>query len=100
MMAPLYKFGMFGDEVSLVVAFVIGLGFGFFLERAGFGDSRVLAGQWYGYNFAVLRVMFSAIVVANSTGSWKTIEICRRSESRVSSRMSRPSIFTLPCVGS
>jgi uncharacterized membrane protein YedE/YeeE len=42
----------------------LGVGFGFVLERAGFGNARTLAGQWYGYNFAVLRVMFTAIVVA------------------------------------
>ena len=40
MMAPFYKFGLFGDETSLIVAFVIGIGFGFFLERAGFGNAR------------------------------------------------------------
>ncbi len=39
MSAPFYQFGLFGDQVSLIVAFVIGIGFGFFLERAGFGVS-------------------------------------------------------------
>ncbi len=42
MMAPFFKYGMFGDETSLVVAFLIGIGFGFFLERAGFGSARKL----------------------------------------------------------
>jgi len=37
MTAPFFKYGAFGDETSLVVAFVIGIGFGFFLERAGSG---------------------------------------------------------------
>jgi rhodanese-related sulfurtransferase len=64
MMAPFYKYGLFGDEVSLIVAFVIGLGFGFVLERAGFGNARVLAAQFYFRDLRVLKVMFTAIVTA------------------------------------
>jgi uncharacterized protein len=64
MNAPFFKYGMFGDEMSLVVAFVIGLGFGFFLERAGFGQARVLAAQFYFRDLRVLKVMFTAIVTA------------------------------------
>jgi len=63
-MAPLYKFGAFGDELSLVVAFVIGLAFGVFLERAGFGSARKLAAQFYLTDLAVFKVMFTAIVTA------------------------------------
>jgi rhodanese-related sulfurtransferase len=62
--APFYKFGMFGENASLVVAFVIGIGFGFFLERAGFGSGNKLARQFYFRDMAVLKVMFSAIVTA------------------------------------
>lgn len=64
MNSPFYKFGYFGDEVSLIVAFVIGIGFGFFLERAGFGSSKKLAAQFYFYDMTVLKVMFTAIVTA------------------------------------
>ena len=64
MNAPLYKYGLFGDEMSLVVAFAIGLGFGFFLERAGFGSARKLVSQFYLNDMAVFKVMFSAIVTA------------------------------------
>ncbi|MHB8872420.1 MAG: YeeE/YedE thiosulfate transporter family protein [Myxococcaceae bacterium] len=62
--APFSK--LFGWSPSAVVAAAVflGVGFGFVLEKAGFGNARILAGQWYGYNFAVLRVMFTAIVVA------------------------------------
>ena len=42
MSAPFYKLGAFGDEASLVLAFLIGIGFGFFLERAGFGSAKKL----------------------------------------------------------
>ena len=55
---------MFGDETSLVVAFLIGIGFGFFLERAGFGSARKLVSQFYLNDLAVFKVMFTAIVTA------------------------------------
>jgi uncharacterized protein len=64
MNAPFFKFGLFGDNVSLIVAFLIGIGFGFFLERAGFGNARVLAAQFYFTDLRVFKVMFSAIVTA------------------------------------
>jgi hypothetical protein len=64
MSAPFYKLGAFGDETSLVVAFLIGIGFGFFLERAGFGSARKLVSQFYLDDLAVFKVMFTAIVTA------------------------------------
>jgi hypothetical protein len=64
MIAPFYKFGLFGDNVSLVIAFVIGIGFGFALERAGFGGARKLAAQFYLTDMTVFKVMFTAIVTA------------------------------------
>jgi uncharacterized protein len=64
MTAPFFKYGMFGEETSLVVAFLIGIGFGFFLERAGFGSARKLVSQFYLNDLAVFKVMFTAIVTA------------------------------------
>ncbi len=64
MTAPFFKFGMFGDNIGLVIAFAIGIGFGFFLERAGFGSARKLAAQFYFKDLAVFKVMFTAIVTA------------------------------------
>ena len=64
MMTPLFKYGLFGEEFSLLVAFVLGLGFGFCLERAGFGSARKLAAQFYLYDMSVFKVMFTAIVTA------------------------------------
>lgn len=64
MSAPFFKYGLFGDEASLLVAFAIGLGFGFFLERAGFGSARKLVAQFYLTDLAVFKVMFTAIVTA------------------------------------
>jgi rhodanese-related sulfurtransferase len=64
MTAPFYKFGLFGDEASLIIAFLIGIAFGFFLERAGFGNARKLAAQFYLTDLSVLKVMFTAIITA------------------------------------
>lgn len=64
MNAPFYKYGLFNDEISLIVAVLIGIGFGFFLESAGFGSARKLAAQFYFTDMTVLKVMFTAIVTA------------------------------------
>ena len=64
MSAPFYKLGAFGDETSLIVAFLIGIGFGFFLERAGFGSAKKLVSQFYLDDLSVFKVMFTAIVTA------------------------------------
>lgn len=63
-MMPYYKFDYFGFDFSLVIAFIIGIAFGFALERGGFGNARILAAQFYFTNMRVLKVMFSAIVTA------------------------------------
>jgi hypothetical protein len=62
-----FPFGsLVGDhrELGLVVAVAIGLGFGFVLERAGFGRAQKLVGQFYGTDMTVFKVMFGAIVTA------------------------------------
>lgn len=64
MKAPFYEFGLFGDEFGLLVALLTGIGFGFFLERAGFGSARKLAAQFYLTDMTVFKVMFTAIVTA------------------------------------
>jgi rhodanese-related sulfurtransferase len=52
------------NELNLIVALIIGFFFGFILEQAGFSSSRKLAGLFYGYDFTVLRVFFTAGVTA------------------------------------
>jgi len=64
MNAPFFNHGLFGEETSLLVAVLIGIGFGFFLERAGFGSARKLVAQFYLTDLAVFKVMFTAIVTA------------------------------------
>jgi hypothetical protein len=51
-------------EAGLIVGTLIGFGFGFVLERAGFGRAQKLAAQFYGTDLTVFKVMFSAIVTA------------------------------------
>ncbi|RPI06841.1 MAG: hypothetical protein EHM64_01450 [Ignavibacteriae bacterium] len=57
---------LISDQLNLLVALFIGIGFGFVLEQAGFSSSRRLAGVFYGYDFTVLRVFFTAAVTAMS----------------------------------
>ena len=64
MNAPFFKFDYFNTDVSLIIAFVIGIAFGIALERAGFGRATILASQFYFTNMRVLKVMFTAIVTA------------------------------------
>jgi uncharacterized protein len=64
MTAPFFELGLFGDRVALAVALVIGIAFGWCLERAGMGSARKLAAQFYLTDLTVFKVMFSAIVTA------------------------------------
>jgi rhodanese-related sulfurtransferase len=48
------------------MALLLGFAFGFVLEQAGFSSSRKLTGLFYGTDFTVLRVFFSAAVTAMS----------------------------------
>jgi uncharacterized membrane protein YedE/YeeE len=64
MNGPLFGSGAFGFEGGLLVALIVGLGFGFFLERAGLGNGRKLAAQFYLTDLTVFKVMFTAIITA------------------------------------
>lgn len=62
-MAPLVP-DIIGNELNLIVALIIGIAFGFILEQAGFSTSKKLVGLFYGYDFTVLRVFFTAGITA------------------------------------
>jgi uncharacterized membrane protein YedE/YeeE len=64
MNAPLFELGAFGESWALVWAVVIGIGFGWFLERGGMGNARKLASQFYLVDMAVFKILFSAVVTA------------------------------------
>jgi hypothetical protein len=62
-MGPLVP-DLIGKDLNFVVALFIGIAFGWILEQAGFSTTRKLVGLFYGYDFTVLRVFFTAGVVA------------------------------------
>lgn len=64
MNGPFYINGWIGEEASLIFALVIGIAFGFFLERAGLGSAKKLAAQFYGTDMTVFKMMFTAIITA------------------------------------
>ncbi|WP_346859001.1 YeeE/YedE thiosulfate transporter family protein [uncultured Draconibacterium sp.] len=63
-MGPISIFSELPQWLDLLIAFIIGTGFGFALEQAGFSSSRKLAGMFYGYDTTVLKVFFTAAIVA------------------------------------
>ena len=63
-MGPLIPNGIIPDEWNSIIAILIGIAFGFILESSGFSSSRKLAGVFYGYDFAVLKVFFTAALVS------------------------------------
>jgi hypothetical protein len=63
-MGPLSYINDTGTMVNHLIALVIGIGFGFSLEQAGFSSSRKLAGMFYGYDATVLKVFFTAAITA------------------------------------
>jgi uncharacterized protein len=63
-MGPLIPNGVISGDWDFVIAIVLGIAFGFILEASGFSSSRNITGVFYGYNFVVLRVFFTAVIVA------------------------------------
>ncbi len=63
-MGPLIPNGVIPYEWNSIIAILIGIAFGFILEASGFSSSRKLAGVFYGYDFAVLKVFFTAALVS------------------------------------
>ncbi len=63
-MGPISFLIQMPEWLDLLIAFLIGTGFGFALEQAGFSSSRKLAGMFYGYDTTVIKVFFTAAIVA------------------------------------
>ncbi len=63
-MGPLIPNEIISFEWNSIIAIVIGIFFGFILEASGFSSSRKLAGVFYGYDFAVLKVFFTAALAS------------------------------------
>ncbi len=63
-MGPLISYEIISENSNLLLAFFIGIGFGYVLESSGFSSSRKLAGVFYGYDTVVLKVFFTAAITA------------------------------------
>jgi hypothetical protein len=63
-MGPISSLTALPEWLDLLIALFIGIGFGFALEQAGFSSSRKLAGMFYGYDTTVIKVFFTAAIVA------------------------------------
>ena len=61
---PLPLADLMGHWGSYVIYAIIGIAFGMTLESAGFGNSKLLAAQFYFKDMRVFKVMFTAIIVA------------------------------------
>ena len=71
-MAPFDLATELGQVGAWIVYLLIGFAFGFILESAGFGDSRRLAAQFYWRDLTVIKVMFTAILVAAVLIFWSS----------------------------
>jgi len=63
-MGPLVVNEIISENTDMLLAFFIGVAFGFVLEQAGFSSSRKLAGVFYGYDTVVLKVFFTGAITA------------------------------------
>lgn len=63
-MGPISSLIQLPHWIDLLIAFLIGTGFGFSLEQAGFSSNRKLVGMFYGYDTTVIKVFFTAAIVA------------------------------------
>lgn len=61
-MGPLAPNGIITENTNFLLAFFIGIVFGFVLESSGFSSSRKLAGIFYGYDTVVLKVFFTGAI--------------------------------------
>ena len=55
---PLAAYDEISTIINLLFAILLGIGFGFFLEQGGLGDSKKLIDQFLLKDLAVFKVMF------------------------------------------
>jgi uncharacterized membrane protein YedE/YeeE len=70
MSLPLFEYGAFGQTGALGAALIVGIAFGWALERAGLGSAPKLAGQFLLTDLTVFKVMFTAVVTAMLGAFW------------------------------
>jgi uncharacterized protein len=64
-MGPLIQQEFINPEWNPIIAFILGVAFGFVLEQAGFSTARKIVGVFYGFDMTVLRVFLTAVVTAS-----------------------------------
>lgn len=62
MLSPLYKLGFFGETGMIITALVAGLAFGYILISVGMGNSRKISAVFYGEDWSVMKIMFTAVI--------------------------------------
>lgn len=65
MIGPIVSSGIISQAWDNIFAVIIGMGFGFALESSGFSSSRKIIGTFFGYDFVVVKVFFTAAIVAS-----------------------------------
>jgi hypothetical protein len=63
-MGPLIPMEVIPEQWNNVIAVLLGMSFGIVMEGSGFSSSRKIVGLFYGYDFTVLRVFFTATLTA------------------------------------
>lgn len=65
MIGPIISSGLVSPAWDNVFAVLLGMGFGFALEASGFSSSRKIIGTFFGYDFVVVKVFFTAAIVSS-----------------------------------
>ncbi len=65
MIGPIVSSGIVSPAWDNLFAVLLGIGFGFALESSGFSSSRKIIGTFFGYDFVVVKVFFTAAIVAS-----------------------------------
>ena len=65
MIGSIISSGIISPAWDNLFAVILGMGFGFALESSGFSSSRKIIGTFFGYDFVVVKVFFTAAIVAS-----------------------------------
>ena len=65
MIGSIISSGIVSAAWDNLFAVILGMGFGFALESSGFSSSRKIIGTFFGYDFVVVKVFFTAAIVAS-----------------------------------
>jgi hypothetical protein len=65
MIGPIISSGIISPAWDNMFAVLLGMGFGFALESSGFSSSRKIIGTFFGYDFVVVKVFFTAAIVSS-----------------------------------